>query len=209
MVEAFQLRPENGQGRSQLAADMDGEAPFVRQTQWVVALGGWRQGAAGGNQPCPIEPDCQQDLSRRIRRAPQKEGHVTRRCARQVARRAEVVDGGRLPVVGGDDGGALAGLIGEQPGQSAREAKSIRHQVFPDEPIVRARQVAFIEHQIKDAENRLQAGGERLAIRDLVGDPSARDFLLRSSRWSCTPGKTGDGHREARRCGRAERGQGS
>src|SRR5262245_34644680 len=42
-------------------------------------------------------------------------------------------------------------------------------------------QVTFVEHQIQDAENGVEARRERWAIRDLVRDAGARDLLLRSS----------------------------
>src|SRR5262249_37656630 len=72
-------------------------------------------------------------------------------------------------------------LVREERGQTAREAKSVGNEVTADEWPTRGRQVTFVENEVQDAENGVEARRERVAIGNLVRDVGARDLRLRAS----------------------------
>ncbi len=72
------------------------------------------------------------------------------------------------------------GLMGKERGQTAREAKGIDNEVTTHELTMRGRPIAFVEHEVEDVENGVEAGRERLAVGDLVTDVGAGDLLLRA-----------------------------
>src|SRR5260370_19169671 len=70
--------------------------------------------------------------------------------------------------------------MGGEWGQTAREAKGIDNEVTTHELTMRGRPIAFVEHEVEDVENGVEAGRERLAVGDLVRDVGAGDLLLRA-----------------------------
>src|SRR5262245_16684948 len=73
------------------------------------------------------------------------------------------------------------GLVRKERGQTASKAKSIGDEIAADEVLVRRCQVAFVEHEVQDIENGVEARRERLTIRNLVRDAGTGDLLLRAS----------------------------
>src|SRR5215813_13634707 len=62
------------------------------------------------------------------------------------------------------------GLVRKECRQTAREAKGIGNEITANELSARGRQVTFVEQEVQDAEDSVEARRKRRAIRDLIRD---------------------------------------